>query len=160
MDPPDKHVVAVTEMPNPKNKKEVRVLCGMISSLAAWFPNVHFNTTNLRAGCSENKKFEWNEAMENEFKQIKHVFKTQIRLSPLDPSKRINIITDGANSTGIGFILFQNGNDNKVGKNVTIIKANSSALKSPQKQYSAIDTELLALKFACDSSYFYRLHYR
>ena len=44
MDPPDKRVVAVTEMPNPKNKKEVRVLCGMISSLAAWFPNVHFKT--------------------------------------------------------------------------------------------------------------------
>ena len=105
MDPPDKRVVAVTEMPNPKNKKEVRVLCGMISSLAAWFPNVQFNTSNLRAACAENRKFEWNEAMANEFKQIKHVFKTQIRLSPLDPSKRINIITDGANSTGIGFIL-------------------------------------------------------
>merc|ERR1711867_409762 len=45
--------------------------------------------------------------------------------------------------------------DTKVGKDVRIIKANSSALKSSQKQYSAIDTELLALKFACDSSYFY-----
>ena len=83
--------------------------------------------------------------MENEFKQIKHVFNNQIRLSPLDPSKRINIITDGANSTGVGFVIFQNGNDNEVGKNVTIIKANSSALKTSQKQYSAIDTELLAL---------------
>ena len=52
-------------------------------------------------------------------------------------------------------MLFQNGNDKEVGKDITIIKANSSALKPSQKQYSAIDTELLALKFACDSSYFY-----
>merc|ERR1711895_372967 len=141
-------------MPEPKNTKEVRVLCGMISSLASWFPDVQFNTANLRAACAENKKFQWNEAMANEFKQIKHIFKSQIRLSPLDPSKRINIMTDGANSQGIGFVLFQNGDDRKVGKDIRIIKANSSALKSCQKQYSAIDTELLALKFACESSYF------
>merc|ERR1712215_148898 len=114
---------------------------------------------NLRAGCAENKKFEWNKLMENEFKQLKQVFKNQIRLSPLDPSKRINIATDGANSTGVGFVIFKNGDDNEVGKNVRIIKANSSSLKTSQKQYSAIDTELLALKFACDSSYFYPLHY-
>ena len=81
----------------------------------------------------KTKKFEWNEAMENEFKQIKHVFKNHIRLSPLDPSKRINIITDGANLTGVGFIIFQNGNDTEVGKNVTIIKAKSSALKNITK---------------------------
>ena len=42
-----------------------------------------------------------------------------------------------------------------MGKDVRIIKANSSALKDSQKQYSAIDTELLALKFARESSYFY-----
>ena len=67
--------------------------------------------------------------------------------------KKINIATDGANSAGIGFVLYQNANDLEEGKNVKIIKANSSGLKDSQKQYSAIDTELLALKFACDSSY-------
>ena len=36
-----------------------------------------------------------------------------------------------------------------------IIKANSSGLKDSQKQYSAVETELLALKFACESSYYY-----
>ena len=51
--------------------------------------------------------------------------------------------------------MFQNANDLEEGKDVKIIKANSSALKDSQKQYSAIDTELLALKFACDSSYYY-----
>ena len=36
-----------------------------------------------------------------------------------------------------------------------IIKANSSGLKDSQKQYSAVETELLALKFACESIYYY-----
>ena len=51
----------------------------------------------------------------------------------MDTSKHINIATDGANSTGIGFVIFQNSNDLEVGKDVRIIKANSSALKDSQK---------------------------
>ena len=83
------------------------------------------------------------------------IFTHQIRLSPMNVEKRINIATDGANSAGIGFVLYQNANNLKEGEDVSIIKANSSGLKDSKKQYSAIDTELLALKFACNSSYYY-----
>ena len=105
MDPPDQRIVAVTEMASPKTKKDLRVLCGMVSSLGDWFLAVQFNMKNLRAGCAENRKFEWNKLMENEFHQAKQVFKNQIRLSPLDTSKQINIATDRDNSTGIGFVI-------------------------------------------------------
>merc|ERR1712236_145788 len=54
--------------------------------------------------------------MQNEFEAIKHIFSHQIRLSPLDTNKRINIATDGANSAGIGFVVFQNTNDLQIGK--------------------------------------------
>ena len=101
------------------------------------------------------RRFEWNKAMEEEFLAVKHIFTHQIRLSPLDLNKGINIDTDGANSSGIGFVLFQNTNDLEQGKDVKIIKANSSGLKDSQKQYSAVETELLALKFACESCYYY-----
>ena len=127
----------------------------MVSSLGEWFPSIQFNMANLRAGCAEMRRFEWTKIMENEFQAVKHIFTHQIRLSPLDTNKRINIITDGANSAGIGFVVFQNANDLKEGKDVKIIKANSSGLKDSQKQYSAVETELLALKFACESSYYY-----
>merc|ERR1711891_101210 len=110
---------------------------------------------NLWAGCGVMKKIEWTKIMEIEFEAVKNIFTHQIRLSPLDVDKKINITTDGANSAGIGFVLYQNANDLEEGKDVKIIKANSSGLKDSQKQYSAIDTELLALKFACDSSYYY-----
>ena len=76
-------------------------------------------------------------------------------MSLFDVEKRINIVTDGTNSSGMGFILFQNADDLKQGKNVSIVKANSSGLKDCQKQYSAVDTEVLALKFAYDASFYY-----
>ena len=155
IDPPDKRIIAVTEMRNPTTKKELRILCGMVSSLGEWFPSVQFNMKNLRLGCAENTRFKWNQAMENEFIAVKHIFTHQIRLSPLDMNKRINIATDGANSSGIGYIIFQNEDDLNPGKNVRIIKANSSGLKDSQKLYSAVETELLALKFACESAFFY-----
>ena len=93
--------------------------------------------------------------MEEEFNAVKKVFTHQIRLSPFDVEKRINIVTDSANSSGVGFVLFQNADDLKQGENVSIVKANSSGLRDCQKQYSAVDTEVLALKFACDASFYF-----
>ena len=91
LDLPDQRIVGVTEMQTPKNKKELRTLCGMISSLGDWFPSIQFNIKNLRSGCGEMKRFEWTKIMETEFKAVKHIFTHQIRLSPLDMDKTINI---------------------------------------------------------------------
>ena len=82
-------------------------------------------------------------------------FQDQIRLSPFDLNKEINILTDGANSKGIGFVFYQNTNDNKPGDDVTIVQANSSGLKDSQLGYSPVDCEVLALKFATDACYHY-----
>ena len=75
------------------------------------------------------KNFEWTKIMGLEFEAVKNIFTHQIRLSPMDVEKKINIATDGVNSTGIGFVLYQNADDLKEGENVSIIKANSSGLK-------------------------------
>ena len=91
MDPPDQRIVAVTEMRSPRTKKELRTLCGMISSLGDWFPSIQFNMKNLRAGCAEMRRFEWTKIMQTEFEAVKHIFSHQIRLSPMDTNKRINI---------------------------------------------------------------------
>merc|ERR1712030_204879 len=72
IDPPDKRIIAVTEMRTPRTKRELRILCGMVSSLGEWFPSVQFNMANLRLGCAENTRFKWNQAMENEFIAVKH----------------------------------------------------------------------------------------
>ena len=55
----------------------------------------------------------------------------------------------------MGFCFYQNVNDEEPEGEVTIVNANSSALKENQMQYSAIDCEVLGLKFATDSNAYY-----
>ena len=47
LEPPDSRILAITEMPAPKTKKELQSFSGMISSLRSWFPNVSFANKNL-----------------------------------------------------------------------------------------------------------------
>ena len=93
--------------------------------------------------------------MEKDFQKVKHIFTKQIRLSPFDPKKKINLLIDGANSSGVGYVFYQHLNDDDPNGEVTIINANSSALKDNQTNYSAIDCEILGLKFAVDSNAYY-----
>ena len=123
MDPPDNRILAVTEMETPKTKKDVQKLCGMISSLKPWFPNINFSTDALRKGCAHNSKFIWTPEMNLEFEKVKLIFTDQIRLSPYNPDKEANILIDVANSAGVGFCFYQNLDDNKPGGEVTIVNA-------------------------------------
>ena len=70
-------------------------------------------------------------------------------MSPFNSKKSINILTDGASSKGIGCVFYQ-PSDISI-QEVTIVQANSSSLKKSQMAYSPVDTEVLALKFACDA---------
>ena len=87
LDPPDNRILAVTEMEKPKTKKDVQRLCGMISSLKPWFPNINFATKALRGGCASTSKFIWTPEMNLEFEKVKVIFTDQIRLSPFNPFK-------------------------------------------------------------------------
>ena len=93
--------------------------------------------------------------MELEFEKVKLIFTDQIRLSPFNPDREINILIDAANKTGVSYCFYQYVNDEDKEGEVTIVNANSSALKENQMQYSAIDCEILGLKFAVDSNAYY-----
>merc|ERR1711895_337468 len=61
----------------------------------------------------------------------------------------------GANGSWVGYVLYQHLDDNDPNGEVTIINANSSSLKDNQTNYSAIDCEILGLKFAVESNAYY-----
>ena len=98
-------------------------------------------------------KFVWTPDMQKEYEEIKLIFQDQIRLSPFNPNKAINILTDEASSKWIGFVFFQQTDISS--QDVTIVQANSSALKDSQLGYSPVDCKVLALKFACDACQHY-----
>merc|ERR1712030_70400 len=155
LDPPDNRILTVTEMERPESTKNVQQLMGMISSLKPWFPNISFTTPALRGSCGNKSKFIWSPDMNAEFEKVKIIFTDQIRLSPFNPDREINILIDAAKTKGVGYCFFQYVNDDDPEGEVTIVNANSSALKDNQLQFSAIDCEILGLKFAVDSNTYY-----
>ena len=82
--------------------------------------------------------------LEKEYKGIKK--KIKFRLSASDPSKPLKLITDGASSKGVGFVLFQLRDESKPELGTNIVAANSSRLNEVQLKYSPVDVELLSTR--------------
>ena len=61
-------------MEKPKTRKDVQRLCGMISSLKPWFPNINFSMKALRGGWANTSKFIKTPEMNLEFEKVKVVF--------------------------------------------------------------------------------------
>ena len=59
----------------------------MVSSLAAWTPNVNLNMPLLRKNCAKNGKVEWTQELLDEYETVNELMKTQIKLSPYDEKK-------------------------------------------------------------------------
>ena len=62
--PREKRIQAFMELKKLETKKEVQVLCGMISSLQRLFPSLPLNLTMLRKATVGKGKVDWNEELE------------------------------------------------------------------------------------------------
>ena len=88
----------------------------MLASLQAWFPSIPLNIPNLRAATAGNKQFAWDRRLEEEYEAVKEILSTQIRLSPYNDKKELNLVIDGASSVGVGYVLLQFLDDNNPNK--------------------------------------------
>ena len=155
IDPKNKRIKAFSELKKPTTKKECQVFCGMLASLQQWFPSLPLHIPCLRKATAGANKFSWTEILEEEYETVKEVVKTQIRLTPYDPEKKLRLIIDGASSVGVGFVLFQYLSDENPEKGAVIINANSSLLGENQLGYSPIDAEMIGLDFAARACHYW-----
>ena len=72
-----KWINALTEIPKSKTKREVQIACGMLAELQNWFPSISYSVPNLRKQCAHQKTFEWSEACDIEWVNIKEIFKKE-----------------------------------------------------------------------------------
>ena len=105
--PRDKRIQAFFDLKKPSTKKDIQVLCGMLSSLQAWNPNIPLNVSMLRKSAGSRGKVIWNEELEEEYQNVLKIMQTRIRLSPYDPKKKLRLVIDGAKTVGTGFLLIQ-----------------------------------------------------
>ena len=101
--PKSQRVQAFQNLRRPRNKKEVQIFCGMMTSLQKWAPHVTLNASVMRAATKgKNKPFEWTEEMEAEFQFLKKTMKQSLKLSPYNPEQKLRLIIDGSRTVGTG----------------------------------------------------------
>ena len=158
IEPKAKRILAFEELKRPSTKKEAQVWCGMLASLQQWFPCLPLNIPLMRKACAGASKFNWTELLEAEYLAVKEIMRTKMCISPYDPRKELRLIVDGASGGGgiggIGYVLFQQVDDNDPSKGALVISANSSML-TPHAGHSPIDGEILALDFAANACHFW-----
>merc|ERR1711888_200140 len=159
IEPKQNRIKAFEELKKPTTRKELQVYAGMCSSLQTWFPAIPMVIPEIRRACGggSTRRLGWNAVMEEEYRIVKEVMKTQLRLSPYNEKEPLCLVIDGASSVGAGYVLFQWRNSEDPTQGASIISANSTMFPR-NRGFSPIDGELMDLVFACRSTGYWTSH--
>ena len=126
----------------------------MVSSLtlSQWCPAFSLASPQLRKPTAGAAKQQWTEALEKEYQDERRLMKRNLKLSPYDPKRFLNLVIDGSATQRVGYVLFQWTNEDDASAGATIISANSSLLP-PNIGFSPVDWELASLQFATKSCF-------
>jgi transposase InsO family protein len=135
---------AITKMPDPESKGDVRRLLGMVTYIGKFLPNLSQLTEPLRRLLKNENDFYWGEDQRKAFSEIKKAITSPPVLCHYDASKPIRVCAD-ASSFGAGAILeiFSDGHWRPV-------MYASRSFNSNEMSQAQIEKEALALTWACD----------
>lgn len=136
-------IKAITQIDNPKTKKDLQKLLGMINYIQDYV--LSEISKPLRDLLKNNVVFNWQKHHENCLNQIKSIISNTLTLTIFDESKEITIETD-ASKFGIGCCLMQNGKP---------VSFASRSLSDAEVNYAQIEKEFLAVVFACRKFHYY-----
>ena len=136
---PDK-VKAIKDMPDPKDKKELQTMLGMITYLAKFASNQLSEITKpLRDLLKDDVEFTWDTPQKDALNKIKTMMSEEPVLAYYDPSKPVTLQVDSSKS-GCGAAIFQSGKP---------VAFASKSLNQTEQNYAQIEKELYAILFGC-----------
>jgi hypothetical protein len=135
-------VAAVQKFPTPSNAKELKRFLGMVSWYRRFIPNVANITAPLQSMLKKSARWDWTEAQQNAFSQLKKCLVEAPILAYPDWTKPFTLQTD-ASLEGLGAVLTQND-----GEGERVIAYASRSLSKAEKGYSVTELECLAVKWA------------
>lgn len=136
--PDPQYIQAIQELENPKNKKDLLRILGMLNYLTKYIPNLSNLLHPLRNLTKNNVVWQWTVDHTETLNNIKNIITKIPNLQIFDSKCKIELQTD-ASLTGIGGCLLQNG------KPVAFC---SRSLTEAEVRYPQIDKELLSICFA------------
>ncbi len=132
-------VEAITGMPRPRDKAEVKRLLGMINYLGKFLPQLSDISEPLRNLTKEGVQFIWSQIHEDTFNKLKQMISQPPVLQYYDLDEEVTLETD-ASDYGLGAVLLQNGRP---------VAFASRTLTQSERRYSQIEKECLSLVFGC-----------
>ena len=138
--PDPEKVKAISEMPDPEDKKGIERLLGTINFLASYIPNMSDITAPIRELLKSDVIFDWQAEQKKALETIKMILTSNPVLKFYDVTKNVTIQTDSSQD-GLGSCLLQEGHP---------IAYASRSLTEAEKNYAQIERELLAIVFACE----------
>ena len=141
MSPDPKKVQAVKEWPAPTNATEVRQFLGLASYYRRYIQQFSDIATPLNALTQKGAEFSWTQACGNAFEALKqHLVDAPVLSYPRFGSEASTfVLQTDASAVGLGAVLEQDGH---------VIAYTSRSLTAPERQYSVIQRECLAVVHA------------
>lgn len=128
----------------PTNKKAVQRMIGVINYFGKYIPRLSEHTANLRRLLHECVLFEWTQAHDHEWKQLKLMLTSAPVLALFDPDRTTKLSAD-ASKDGIGVALLQLHD-----RSWRPVVYASRSLSDCESRYSQIEKEALGLVFGCE----------
>lgn len=139
LSPDPSKIIAIQEMPRPKNQKELQRFLGVVNYVSKFIQNFSSLTAPLRAMLRKNVDFQWQNEQEQSFLKLKSMLVSPPVLTYYDQSKELTMSVDSSCS-GLGAVLLSEGKP---------IAYASRALTASQCNYCQIEKEMLAIVFGC-----------
>ena len=140
-------IKAVTDMPQPTDKKAVQRALGMVNYMGRFVPNLAAKTVALRQLLQSNTEWSWHQTHDKEWKEIKDILSTEPVLVFFYSSKKTRISTE-ASKDGLGAILLQDHD----GDWKPVAYAARSMTETEQRY---AQKECLGIVFGCDKFHSY-----
>ena len=136
-------IEAVKAAPRPTCVKEMQSFLGLVNHYRRYAPNLSTIASPLHELLKKEKQWCWSTDCERAFKDIKRILTTEAGvLVHYDPSKPLSLAVD-ASPIGLGAVI----SHTKGGKEERPIAFASRSLTPPEKNYSQLEKEGLAIIF-------------
>lgn len=136
-------ITAITKMPRPRTKSELRAFIGMINYYGKFIRNLSTILYPLNRLLCKDSNFTWGDDCERSFQLAKKEFQSDTILAHYDPNLPLIVATDSS-AYGIGAVLSQLHPDGRE----RVIQFASQTLSETQRKYSQIDREAYSIIYA------------
>ena len=155
--PTPEKVKAIQEAPKPQSVTELKSFLGLLSYYSKFLPNMSTTLAPLYSLLQKNRKWEWRREQQQAFESAKALLQSDALLVHYDPQKPLMLACD-ASPYGLGAVLSHQMSD---GTEKPVAFA-SRTLAPPEKNYSQLDKEALAIMFGVKKfhSFLYGRHFQ